>query len=42
MDGFLQSLKTNCLKRQILFCGEAGKRDKQRSIDTWKKEQIEV
>lgn len=39
MEGFLQSLKTNDLKRQILVCGLSKKDAKMRSTDTWKKEQ---
>lgn len=39
MEGFLQSLKTNDRNRQILVCALSRKEAKQRSTDTWKKEQ---
>ena len=39
IEGFLQSLKTNDVKRQELVCGLAKKEAKMRSTDTWKKEQ---
>lgn len=39
MEGFLQSLKTNDIKRQSLVCSLSKKEAKQRSTDTWKKEQ---
>lgn len=39
MEGFLQSLKTNDKDRQILVCALSKKEAKQRSTDTWKKEQ---
>lgn len=39
MEGFLQSLKTNDKKRQIMVCALSGKKAKQRSTNTWKKEQ---
>lgn len=39
MEGFLQSLKTNDKNRQIMVCALSKKEAKQRSTDTWKKEQ---
>lgn len=39
MEGFLQSLKTNDKDRQIMVCALSKKEAKQRSTDTWKKEQ---
>lgn len=39
MEGFLQSLKTNDKERQVLVCALSKKEAKQRSTDTWKKEQ---
>lgn len=39
IEGFLQSLKTNDIERQILVCGLSKKEAKMRSTDTWKKEQ---
>lgn len=39
MEGFLQSLKTNDRKRQIMVCSLAKSEAKRRSTDTWKKEQ---
>jgi len=39
MEGFLQSLKTNDKKRQLKICALSGKQAKQRSTNTWKKEQ---
>lgn len=39
MEAFLQSLKTNDLKRQILVCSLSKKEAKMRSTETWKKEQ---
>lgn len=39
MEGFLQALKTNDKKRQIMVCALSRKEAKQRSTDTWKKEQ---
>lgn len=39
IEGFLQSLKTNNVERQILVCGLSKKEAKMRSTDTWKKEQ---
>ena len=39
MEGFLQSLKTNNLERQRMVCGLSKKEAKNRSIETWKKEQ---
>lgn len=39
MEGFLQSLKTNDLNRQIMVCSLSKKEAKLRSTDTWKKEQ---
>lgn len=39
MEGFLQSLKTNDKERQVMVCALSKKEAKQRSTDTWKKEQ---
>ncbi len=39
MEGFLQSLKTNDVKRQEFVCGLSKKEAKIRSTDTWTKEQ---
>jgi len=39
MEGFLQSLKTNDKGRQAMVCALSKKEAKQRSTDTWKKEQ---
>lgn len=39
IEGFLQSLKTNDVERQILVCALSRKEAKMRSTDTWKKEQ---
>lgn len=39
IEGFLQSLKTDDIERQILVCRLSKKEAKMRSTDTWKKEQ---
>lgn len=39
IEGFLQSLKTNDVRRQEVVCALSKKEAKKRSTDTWKKEQ---